>query len=563
VTTFEKLVVRPPRRTGELALGHWLRVAHLNGLTRPAWLIEPTSRVPLELVRICPKCLSQSQPGWLEGWADRHRPLCEEHETWLVDECPGCSRQLRWSTVRFLSCCCGHDLRDIPSVLLTPDLHQTLITDRVPLSVLSWLGAMQRFGLAGKPLKKASRQMMREVIALAQTGAEMVRDWPSGFFRALDGCQEHPAGKTGSLVLINEAMPGLTKRIAKLKDSGWRSLISKALGEYAVASRKRSDPADLDKSALIGRNDPGGRLPSVAGMAKVLGVRPQRLAFALDCLPQTEGALRRTGGGRVRRLVTQTAALQARRLMDDEITKKQAARLIGLSAPRIDELIRTGRLQAPRGRLRRSEVMALRQSLVKLAIPAIPTKDAMRLDHAMRYWVPLDRTAQFLDDVRQGRLVLYGATDWTPGAKRWMSRSQVQVWASREQAPVRLWLTVPECADRLALKQQVIYHLVRVGLIRAEKAWAGRRRAQVVTLDALRDFEEGYEALSCAAVRAGVDHRIGLDWALAAGLSVVSGPRVDGGRQYFVRQVQVQQPEHLADKSCPPPLGDCLCRRPD
>jgi hypothetical protein len=354
-------------------------------------------------------------------------------------------------------------------------------------------------------------------------------------------------------------MPGLTKRIAKLKDRGWRSLISKALGEYAAASRKRSDPADLDKPALIGRNDPGGRLPSVAGMARVLGVRPQRLAFALDCLPQTEGALRRTGGGRVRRLVTQTAALQARRLMDDEITKKQAVRLIGLSAPRIDELMRAGRLHAPRGRLRRSEVMALRQRIARVAAPGARPADALRFDDVLRYWVPVARTVEFVDAVAAGCLVVYSASESTSDLRQWMSRAQVEDWAGREPALERPWLTVPECADRLALKQEVIYHLVRVGLIPTHKAWSGRRQAQVVTLDALHAFERDYETLACAAVRAGVDHRSGLDWALAAGLSVVSGPRVDGGRQYFVRQVEAQHPEHLRDGCCPPPLGDCPC----
>jgi hypothetical protein len=410
------------------------------------------------------------------------------------------------------------------------------MTDRVPLSVLCWLGALQRFGLAGKPVKKASRRLMSHITGLAQTGAEMVRDWPAGLFRTLDGCRENPAGRAGSLVLLNEALPGLAKRIAKLTDAGWRSLIAKALGEYAAASRMRVDTADPTWQALIGRNDPGGQLPTVASVARMLGVRPQRLAIALDALPETEGSRRRTAGGRVRRLVTHTAALKARRTLDDEITKKEAARLASLTVPRIDELTRTGRLHATHGRLRRSEVLALRQSLAGVAVPVPPPTDSLGLDHALRYWVPLDRTVQFLDAVKEGHLALYGAAQWTLGTRYWLSRTQVQTWASRAPAPERRWLTIPESADRLALKQQVAYHLARVGLVRTERAWVGRRSAQVVTFDALREFEEKYETLASAAVRAGVDHRSGLDWALAAGLSVVSGPRVDGGRQYVVRR---------------------------
>lgn len=99
-------------------------------------------------------------------------------------------------------------------------------------------------------------------------------------------------------------------------------------------------------------------------------------------------------------------------------------------------------------------------------------------------------------------------------------------------------MTVPQCAVRLGLKQEVVYHLVRKGLIRTRRARSGRRQAQVVTLAMLHAFEDTYESLSCAAVRAGMDHRRGLQWARANGVALVTGPGVDGGRQYFVRRLK-------------------------
>jgi hypothetical protein len=59
--------------------------------------------------------------------------------------------------------------------------------------------------------------------------------------------------------------------------------------------------------------------------------------------------------------------------------------------------------------------------------------------------------------------------------------------------------------------------------------------AQLVAQEALREFEQQYEPLVRAAVKAGVDHRHGFAWAQASGAQLVTGPRIDGGRQYFVR----------------------------
>jgi hypothetical protein len=97
-------------------------------------------------------------------------------------------------------------------------------------------------------------------------------------------------------------------------------------------------------------------------------------------------------------------------------------------------------------------------------------------------------------------------------------------------------LTIPECAERLGIKQEVAYHLVRKALIRTERVNSGRREAQVVPLGTLEVFQGEFETLARAAQRAGVDHRAGLEWARANGVELVSGPGVDGGRQYFVRR---------------------------
>jgi hypothetical protein len=116
-----------------------------------------------------------------------------------------------------------------------------------------------------------------------------------------------------------------------------------------------------------------------------------------------------------------------------------------------------------------------------------------------------------------------------------MSLAQVQTWVSRKSSE-RTFLTIPEGAERLGLKHEVVHHLVRVGLIANSTNRPLRREARVVTAEALAVFEHQHETLSRAASREGYDHRRGLDWALANAVELLSGASVDGGRQYLVRR---------------------------
>lgn len=523
-----QLLVRPARRAREQCGGHWLRVADVNGMADPSWLLGSSSRPPLSVVRVCPKCLAEPEPIWLEAWLDRSCPLCAEHQVWLIDECSACARPLRWNRLRFLSCRCDQDLRDLAVTPLTPAVRQAVMSDGVPLHVLLWLGALARYGLFGKPLKKASRRTMREVADLAELGADMVGDWPGSFFRALDLSRRETKG-SASLRLLNEALPGLMKRIGKVRDTGWRMRITEALGAYAAAGRQTPSP-------LIGRNVPGHRPPSMASIAREFGVRPERLKAALDELPGVDVLARRTAGGRCRRVASPTAVASARRALADQISIKQAARLLGLSVPRTQQLVVDGKLPVHRRRLSRIAVVELQHSLTKALVPGRPPADAVTLGHALRYRIPVDRTGHFIKAIQTGEIAIYRSARAGLLAWQLVGEERVRTWVSMRPAAERDWLTIPECAERLKLKQQVVYYLVRVGVIATQTKQIDRRSARVVTAAALRDFEQQIEPLARSAARAGVDHRRGLAWARANDIELVSGPRIDGGRQYFVRR---------------------------
>lgn len=528
-----RLLIRPRRREGEHNGGYWLRLANANGLRQPRWLLDPAATRAQARVRVCPLCLREAGAFWREEWFDGQQAWCALHGIWLADRCEACGRTLRWSYVGFDCCGCGSDLREIDARPLPFSVEASI--GQAPVAVLLWLGALSKHGLSGKPLKRASRRTLAEAIELIERGAEQVGNWPGSFFRMLDAHRlSADAGGDRSLMLVNDALPGLRRRIGKLRDRTWKLTVDEALGRYVAASLETAAP-------LVGRNVPEARPLSVMKMARELRVRPERLAAVLDRLPELGVTRRRTASGRFRRVASPAAVAAAKQMLDSRITTKQAARILDLTPARVRQLVAHRRLFMQGGKLDRAAVMELRSTLTSRAGTGRVPSDAVTLEHALRYWIPVDRTGALIDAIQSGELTVYGIRSADGSEALMLSLSQLSSWAAKQPVTDRGWLTIPEVAEHLALKQQVVYHLVQVGLISTKTMRAARRATRVVPKAALVDFESRFESLVRAAARAGIHRRRGLEWAEATGASLVSGPQVDGGRQYFVRRVPLGQ----------------------
>lgn len=481
------------------------------------------------MVRICPQCLAQPDPLWQAGWLDREHPYCALHRVWLADRCNQCGKLLRWSGVHYLSCRCGKDLRDLPTVSMISDEKQALLVDGTPLHVLLWLGSLAIHGLTAKPLKKASRRAQAGVVELARDGARMACDWPNAFLKALDAMRLDGPGDD-RLLLLNNALSGLTRRIARLQRRDWQVRVSQALSTYAQASHRTATP-------VVGRNWSSTRQATARGVARQLGLRVERLIAALDVVTGTEVATRSTAAGRRRRVFSEEAIAQVRAKIYDEISVKQAARMLGLTIARVRRLVSSGRLRQGGSRMSRREVEQLMAAVHSVAKGGTPPDDAVELGWALRHVIPRDQTALFLESLLVGDLTLHRRAGVSHLPRLLVGKGEVHDWCRTPRA----WLTIPELAERLQLKQQVAYHLVRVGLIHADKVLIGSRPTQVVATGAADEFERSFETLSRRVSREGIDPRQGLRFASANGIELISGPQIDGGRQYFVRRLPIDE----------------------
>ncbi|WP_232505815.1 hypothetical protein, partial [Burkholderia thailandensis] len=97
-------------------------------------------------------------------------------------------------------------------------------------------------------------------------------------------------------------------------------------------------------------------------------------------------------------------------------------------------------------------------------------------------------------------------------------------------------ISIVEAARRLGVKQEVMYHLINIGLVGTRTGKRRRRTARIVDADELKRFSGQFLPLSTVARAMGISARQAPSWAREHGIEIVTGPSVDGGRQYWIRK---------------------------
>ena len=177
-----------------------------------------------------------------------------------------------------------------------------------------------------------------------------------------------------------------------------------------------------------------------------------------------------------------------------------------------------------------------------------------------RILIPHNRSVDFIEGILSRRISVYGAGE-ADLSKLQFLRSAINTWLEegdksfestctlikRGEPTIQegaisssdcqaggqnsnLYLSLPDLAKHLGLKEQVVYHLVKVGLIGVEVRREGRRPARFVSKENVDAFVQAVEPLARVASRYGVPLRAAPEWAKLHGLRLVSGPSVDGGR---------------------------------
>lgn len=527
---YDDLLVRPRPFGGESQWGFWLRLASENGLQRPHWLLAPGHRSPSSKTRLCPECLREPNAMWRQEWQAPETYWCRWHLTWLADQCPSCRRHLRWNGVRFLECFCACDFRMIDAVAVDERILVSRTAGSISHQALRTLGAFSLHGSAGKPGKKTHRSAVSEVRAQLEAGICLIENWPEGFVSALDRHRRPPSG--GSAQLLAEAFPRLNQMTKQIQDLAWRDRVVSEIDAYCSRTRSSHCP-------ILGRNSLLRETPmTLKQIATHLGCRVELVARAVDYQAQKISAIRTTAAGRRRRVIGEEHLPQLATLLRDPIELKKVARLVALPVARLRALVCAGLLVETEGRLSRSNVLALDAELrCRISTRVDEQKGpTLTIRQALRCMVRVDQTEAFFLALRTGDLNVWAPANASPIGSWAITKAAVADWLESSCAGADGAMTLTEAAEVLSVKHDVVRDLIRVGLLKAKVGTIDGRRCRCLAPEDVASFKACYVALAELTKSAMVRTRDGFDWAVGQGMQVVTGSRVDGARQYFVKR---------------------------
>lgn len=139
-----------------------------------------------------------------------------------------------------------------------------------------------------------------------------------------------------------------------------------------------------------------------------------------------------------------------------------------------------------------------------------------------------------IGDLQRGVLQAFGPdSDSVPVGAVLLSVSDVRIWLEQQKLCTAEWLTIPKVALLMQLKQQVVYDLVARELM---PHVLGKRGERLVSREAIQYFRSAYVSLAML-----VDCQQTSARSLLKKLNArpVTGPGIDGCRQYFYRRQDV------------------------
>lgn len=575
------LLNQPFQAVDEGACGYRLRLAELNGLTYrqiaafeaagcfgqsldpPRHATESVRMSLASVARFCPGCLRRRRV-WMDAWEIPLADACPSCGHWLVDICGMCSESLPWSRSRLMYCSCGHLLtkehsRAAPAAVhelskrlqavsqgrqtdVLPVLNGLDIEECVQLCVL-----LARFANEGSYRKLRSAHevaRMSDSWHISSAAAQVLVSWPSGLFNMLE-MWRHRRGDhdRGSL---NRAFCGFYRAIYKDRRAEALGFVREAFNSYiaqfwpgALAKRNRRLYGALpEKMPWV--------VPTEA--ARILEVPRSRINRLIEA-GDLKVERRITARGRRFTAIERESVERVAKTIVHGLTLDQAAQRLGLKASRLAGLLpylcpeaRPSSLPGRKWSVPETWVQQW-ELLVKQAPRGRQRQRAgfSTLDFGLRHLLrDTQHLAEFLIEVKSGRFRAVGVVAGARGlASLAFDRQHFRSWARRPVAGMEPWLTMPEAAAELSVKQEVVYALGRANLLSTERMKVGRRVERRTRRSCLAAFLGENIFARDLAKDLGCSPKHVSQLLSGLGLSPVAGPSINGCRQLVYRRADV------------------------
>lgn len=516
--------------------------------------------------RWCSNCLRETEIDYGRvGWEVRFADACARCGCWLIDRCGRCGEQVLWSRDSYGYCKCGARLHDHPARQAPPSLVRmsralearacrsecgdlpllNSLTLHQCTQLIRWLGT---YGAL-------TPQRMRQKIPFSETieatwpvttlAAEVLVDWPNGFDRLLDQLRRNTGPDDhGSLARTLRGFYRSLYVAFRAPEFDW---LRAAFEEY-VAAHWSGSMARRNRRVYAGAGDRMAWIP-MPEAARRVGISSAAMRKLAD-EGHVESRTYETASGRRFSAVSQASLgrlIQSGALTT--LTLESVAKELGLKRSRLRELLPVICPEA--SKLPGSHIWRLPEHWVEeiqVAVNRLPTSsDSMAgewlsIDWLLRYNGPSSRAMGQLinavvkgdiDAVRDGRSKTLTAVRCNPIAVE-------KLWAV-EVRPQSTYVTVMDAAERLNMKQEVAYALIRAGVISAEVRKVRRRASMWVNMDELVRFVATYVSAREWATHLRTSPSALTRSLAELGVAPVAGPTVNGCRQVIYRRQDVER----------------------
>lgn len=505
--------------------------------------------------RFCPYCLAEDA-YWRSSWELMFHDACTKHGVWLVDQCSSCGDKVLWQRDSLVRCRCGSDLRTekanncpesvgilseillrklqgkpdtpYPSPLEKTDLEQTQ-------RLIRYLGTYMNPLTGRNPLKIQQAGSLSASWPVTSLAAEILREWPNAFTCSLEKIQNDAASahlpKLGSV--FGNAYNYLYRG---LKGTAFNPV--RQIFETWLSYSWRGGLAKRNKRLALLLLDRATWIPSSIAR-DILGISPQRLLHLIR-EGAIEGETYISQSGRKSVMVRSDQLNQLRQDLAGEMDMTAAGVALGLTKKRTRQILtllfptaqKTRMSSTSPWRVSRAEVENLIAISKALPNTFIPDEGCVALSHILRYWAwTTEEIATLIIAVRGGDLLPEAYLDGGNGINGWIFKESIlNAWRVKSIHGFGTWLSVPQVAKFLGIKQQVAYDIVNKHFLHSEFVHKSRGGTRVHRSQIER-FKEEYMFCTEIAQMLGVSPTKARAILAEHGITPVSGPGIDDTRQ--------------------------------
>jgi predicted site-specific integrase-resolvase len=534
------------------------------GKPLPQYVIRPLRP------KICPACLRESN-YYRKIWDLAPITACPIHKCLLIGVCPKCSKHISWNRNKVSSCRCEYDLRDaIPRALedielrfarqihylckvsdssvdmgrLTlPNPLMELDLEDLVSAVVFMAGQSDRTsGGTGKYLFR--NRTNDEIHTLLMKGYSVFEDWPRQYHGFLD--QVRAQSKKSSL------RTGLWKDFGPFHRRLYHSLPSKSLDfmriEYETYLRSRWDGGFLTEKSL--------RFSKVSARGKKYFTRTEAVRFLqvadnrIDQLT-AEGLLHPVIRSRHKNKLTLfdiSDCEKAKQYLEQLLNLKEVGEFLEISWTQAKVLVAEGCLTPVYGpaadgykiwMIRRTDVEKLLDDIEsRIVEPKTHAHKAFSLSNTLaKICVMNFGTGKLVKAILDGKISPCGKTV-RKGLDRFVfAKEHIEDFVESFKQDIKEGaISLREAAEILAVSAANVYHLVKRGLLAAQKIRIRKRLTLQTTRDALSLFNSTYLLIAKINKEVGTSSRVIAEVLSQKGIFPVSGPTVDGGQQYVFKR---------------------------